>query len=157
MAPGDVQRAFWDELRDLPAELERCWSVLDQLRPPGRPLRELEERLTYLALKDDRAEIDRQLATVVKAMLDDPKRRRDLAAWSARALARVAPVGSRPRARGGAARRGGARAHRRGDAVSEPSLAVRSGLHAVGACYSHVTAWPSRSSPRTSSDRFRSR
>jgi hypothetical protein len=88
----DVRAALWDELRADWTELERCWAALDQARSPGRPLRALEERLTYLAIKDDRAGIEKELGTVVKAMLDDSSRRRDLSAWSARALAELPEV-----------------------------------------------------------------
>jgi hypothetical protein len=87
-----VRAALWDELRADPAELERCWAALEAARPPGRPLRALEERLTYLAIKDDRAGIEEALGTVVKAMLEDSSRRRDLSAWSARALAELPEV-----------------------------------------------------------------
>jgi hypothetical protein len=88
----DVRAALWDELRADRTELERCWAALEAARPPGRPLRALEERLTYLALEDDRAGIEEALGTVVKAMLEDSTRRRDLSAWSARALAELPEV-----------------------------------------------------------------
>lgn len=85
----DVQSAFWQELRDDRAELERCWRALEDERPRGRPLRRIEEVLTYLAIKGDAAEIQQELGVVVKAMLDEPDRRRDLSAWAARVLARL--------------------------------------------------------------------
>jgi hypothetical protein len=86
---GDVLAALWDELGERREELDRCWSVLERLRPPGRPLRRLEELLTRLAIEGDRAGIDASLSSVVNAMLESSARRRDLAAWSARALARL--------------------------------------------------------------------
>jgi hypothetical protein len=87
----DVQDELRRELgeQENRAELERCYAKLKELRSAGRPLQVLEERLAYLAILDEREKIEEELGSVVKAMVDDPSRRRDLAAWSARALARL--------------------------------------------------------------------
>ncbi len=89
---GDVQREFWDELgEDLPA-LEKIWTALTAARTRARPLLVLEERLTYLAIRGDDEAIEEALGGVLRAMLGEGDRRRDLAAWSARALARLPDV-----------------------------------------------------------------
>jgi hypothetical protein len=95
---ADVQERLWLALQHpapdsaTPA-LRRIWAELDRARDGARPLLRLEERLTYLGLAGDAAAIDEALGTVVRAMLEEPERRRDLAAWAGRALARLpAPV-----------------------------------------------------------------
>ncbi len=87
----EVRRALWDELRTDGPALEDAWRELAAARTAARPLLVLEERLTYLALHNDLATIEEELRTVVKAMMDSKDRRRDLAAWSARALAQLPP------------------------------------------------------------------
>lgn len=94
---ASVAAALWQRLPSDPRELAALWSVY-QARHVS-PLVQLEERLAYLArlsalelpIHRESADdvIDRELRAVVAAMVADEPRRRDLAAWAARALARL--------------------------------------------------------------------
>jgi WD40 repeat protein len=93
--------ALWERLPTTADALRAIWSFYAACHAAAPPLIRLEERLAYLArlaaleLPADDARtpapeaIDRELRTVVAAMSADETRRRDLAAWSARALARL--------------------------------------------------------------------
>jgi hypothetical protein len=85
----DVVALLWAELAADGDALDATWAALDDARADASPLLRLEERLTWLALKGDRAALERELGAVVAAMVSDEARRRDLAAWAARALARL--------------------------------------------------------------------
>jgi hypothetical protein len=96
--------ALWERLPTTADALRAIWSVYAACHAAAPPLIRLEERLAYLArlaaleLPADDAgtpapeAIDRELRAVVAAMSADETRRRDLAAWSARALARLPGV-----------------------------------------------------------------
>jgi hypothetical protein len=84
----DVQAVFRDVLRANRSELDRCYAALTASRSAGRPLQTLEDRLTYAILAGDSSATEDILMSVVKTMVDEPARRSDLAAWSARVIAR---------------------------------------------------------------------
>lgn len=96
---ASVAAALWQQLPADPFELATLWSLYEARHASLSPLVRLEERLAYLAHLSSYdlpeagepadAVIDRELRAVVAAMDADPTRRRDLAAWSARALARL--------------------------------------------------------------------
>ncbi|MFO0601611.1 MAG: hypothetical protein U0324_00485 [Polyangiales bacterium] len=85
----DVVALLWAELAGDRDALDAAWSALDAARRDAPPLLRLEERLTWLALRGDLADVERELGAVIAAMAAEEGRRRDLAAWSARALARL--------------------------------------------------------------------
>ncbi len=85
----DVVALLWAELAGDRDALDAAWSALDAARRDAPPLLRLEERLTWLALRGDLADVERELGAVIAAMAVEEGRRRDLAAWSARALARL--------------------------------------------------------------------